>query len=107
MGGGIINKTDLKADYNGIAVFETLVEPGTQVTWSRSGRPINKKNFRFKNISVILINTLLSILKYEQVSWGNWRRLLVKNITETDYTEFIVSARGEQSRAKLVKGRLN
>ena len=98
----------MKADYNGIAVFETLVEPGTQVTWSRSGRPINKKNFRFKNFkfSVLLINTFFSILKYEQVSWGNWRRLLVKNITETDYTEFIVSARGEQSRAKLVKGRL-
>ena len=55
----------------------------------------------------VLINTIFSILKYEQVSWGNWRRLLVKNITETDYTEFIVSARGEQSRAKLVKGRLN
>jgi len=46
-----------------------------------------------------------SLLKYEEVWFGDWRKLLVKNITGTDYTTFSCEARGEKLKAKLVTGK--
>ena len=44
-----------------------------------------------------------SILKYEQVWEGDWRKLLVKNITKDDMSaQFFCEARGEKCGAKLM-----
>lgn len=74
----------------GIAVFELEVEPATQVTWFVGNKAVTRQNF--------------SILKFEPLWDGNWRKLLVKNITDKDYTEFTCEAKGEKCKAKLVKG---
>jgi len=51
-----------------------------------------------------ILRNFFSILKYEQVWDGDWRKLLVKNITPKDYTEFSCEAREEKCKAKLIKG---
>lgn len=43
------------------------------------------------------------MLKYEQRFEGNKRRLIVKNITNNDLTQFSCEAKGEKSTAKLAK----
>lgn len=43
----ILPLQDIEGFYQGIAVFEVLVQPGVQVSWFRKGFPIIKENFRY------------------------------------------------------------
>ena len=46
---------------------------------------------------------MFSILKYEERWSGDYRQLMVKNITDKDLCEYSVEAKGEKSSAKLSK----
>ena len=48
-------------------------------------------------------NRNFSLLKYETLWEGDYRKLLVKNITQKDLIEFSCEAKGEKCNAKLSK----
>lgn len=78
-----------QAPENGIAVFTCQVLPAVQCAWFIGDKKIVRENF--------------SILKFETLSKGDTRQLIVKNISAADYASYSCEAKGEKCTAKLEK----
>merc|ERR1712168_1637762 len=83
-----VGKMDAVAGLAGdIEVFMVQVQPATHVSWFKGSKKITKQEF--------------SILKYEERWSGNFRELIVKNISQGDCGDYSVEARGAKQSAKL------
>lgn len=78
---------DQQGKSGGIAVFECRVTPGSIVSWAINGKKINKLDF--------------SILKFEERNVDDRAMLIVKNITNNEFTKYTAESRGEKCEAKL------
>merc|ERR1711990_138424 len=85
---GIVSKPkDDQAYLNGIGKFSLLVLNNlVKVTWYQNSKKIDEKE---------------SILKFEQVTCGRVRSLIVKNCSKTDFTTYSVESNGEKFNFKL------
>lgn len=83
-----VGKMDNVAGLAGdIEVFMVQVQPGTHVSWYKGSKKITKQEF--------------SILKFEERWSGNFRELIVKNISQADCGDYSVEAKGTKQTSKL------
>lgn len=83
---------DAEGPRGGIARFELMVLPNTEVTWFLGKTPISPENF--------------SILKYESSNRRDVRQLLIKNINDDDYNMYVIGAEanGYRCNARVIEG---
>lgn len=83
---------DAEGPRGGIARFELMVLPNTEVTWFLGKTPISPENF--------------SILKYESSERRDVRQLLIKNINDDDYNIYVIGAEanGYRCNARVIEG---
>ena len=77
----------VEAYRNDITVISADLKPGCYANWFYQNKPINSSNF--------------SILKYEIRNVGNRSELIIKNISDCDFTFFGCESRGERYLIEL------